>query len=97
MKDLKYNDSTTMVANWTWGIFVFELEMFLASIADLQISNSNESNQNLEKLYIRMVGWSFGWTSPWQQFWYYSGLWTCWLVIDDWCLKAVSGLSLDCL
>ena len=42
-----------------------------------------------------IIVWFF--LSGWQQFWCYSGLWRSWIMMDDWCLRAVSGRSLDCV
>ena len=84
----------------------FELENdALRNISDSKLPNFRFPNspqsiywfKNLERLYNCLVGRAIGCSSRWQQFLCYSGLWRCWLIRYDWCLRAVSGLSLDCL
>ena len=54
-----------------------------------RLPNSNRSNQHLERLYNCVVGCLFGHWSRWQQFLCYSGLWRCWLMMNDCCLRDV--------
>ena len=55
-------------------------------IAELQIKPKSKSNQtkNLERLYNCLVSCFLSCSSRWEQFWCYSGLWRCWLIINDW-------------